>query len=83
MRGQAPEPARDATKPGGAYFEPHLVNAAVQVVNQVDAGAFPASWTGGSGTGRQIAIGQINPQTDGIMDICVASKLGLFVYFGQ
>jgi hypothetical protein len=76
---------RDANPPqaGKAHFEPHLVNAAVQVVTPVDAGAFPASWTGGSGVGRQIAIGQINPQTDGIMDICVASKLGLFVYLGQ
>jgi hypothetical protein len=72
---------RDANPPqsGKAHFEPHLVNAAV---NGADAGALP-SWTSGSGIGRQIAIGQINPQTDGIMDICVASKLGLFVYFGQ
>jgi hypothetical protein len=76
---------RDANPPqsGRAHFEPHLVNAAVPAVNTGDAGAFPATWTGGSGIGRQIAIGQINPQTDGIMDICIASKLGLYVYFGQ
>jgi hypothetical protein len=72
---------RDANPPksGKAHFEPHLVNAAV---NTADAGALP-NWVGGSGVGRQIAIGQINPQTDGIMVICIASKLGLFVYFGQ
>jgi hypothetical protein len=76
---------RDADPPhaGKAHFEPHLVNAAVPASGTEDAGAFPAAWTGGSGVGRQIAIGQINPQTDGIMDICVASKLGLFVYLGQ
>jgi hypothetical protein len=33
------------------------------------------------GVGRQIAIGQVN--TDGILDICVASKLGLAVFLGQ
>jgi hypothetical protein len=79
---------RDANPPqsGKAHFEPHLVNAAVPVVDAGgagDAGAFPAKWTGGSGIGTQVTIGQINPQTDGIMDICIASKLGLFVYLGQ
>ena len=71
---------RDANPPqsGKAHFEPHLVNAGL---NTVDAG--PPNWVNGSGIGRQIAIGQINPQTDGIMDICIASKLGLYVYFGQ
>ncbi|HVU49426.1 MAG TPA: VCBS repeat-containing protein [Polyangia bacterium] len=34
-----------------------------------------------SGVGRQIAVGHIN--TDGIPDICVSSKLGLFVFLGQ
>jgi hypothetical protein len=34
-----------------------------------------------AGVGRQIAVGHAN--TDGIMDICVASKLGLFVFLGQ
>jgi hypothetical protein len=34
-----------------------------------------------AGVGRQIAVGHIN--TDGIMDVCVSSKLGLFVYLGQ
>jgi hypothetical protein len=72
---------REANPPraGMAHFEPHLVNKAVAVT----PATFPVQWSGGSGVGRQIAIGQINPQTDGIMDICVASKLGLFVYLGQ
>jgi hypothetical protein len=34
-----------------------------------------------AGVGRQIAVGHVN--TDGIMDICIASKLGLFVFLGQ
>ncbi|HEX4404367.1 MAG TPA: VCBS repeat-containing protein [Polyangia bacterium] len=59
---------------GKAHFEPHLVSPAVPM---------HGSTTGASGIGAQIAIGQINPQTDGIMDLCIASKLGLFVYFGQ
>jgi hypothetical protein len=35
------------------------------------------------GVGRQIAIGQINANKDGIMDICVATKVGLAVFLGQ
>ena len=33
------------------------------------------------GTGRQLSVGHIN--TDGIVDICISSKLGLYVFFGQ
>jgi hypothetical protein len=33
------------------------------------------------GVGRQIAVGHIN--TDGIMDVCIASKLGVYVFLGQ
>jgi hypothetical protein len=33
------------------------------------------------GIGRQIAVGHIN--TDGVMDICIASKLGVYVFLGQ
>jgi hypothetical protein len=33
------------------------------------------------GVGRQIAVGHIN--TDGIMDVCVASKLGVYAFLGQ
>ena len=36
---------------------------------------------GGMGVGRQFAIGHVN--TDGIMDICVATKVGLAVFLGQ
>jgi hypothetical protein len=36
-----------------------------------------------SGVGRQIAVGHINAHEDGIMDICVASKLGLYVFLGN
>jgi hypothetical protein len=34
-----------------------------------------------SGVGRQFAVGHLNG--DSIMDICVSSKLGLYVYLGQ
>jgi hypothetical protein len=34
-----------------------------------------------SGVGRQFSVGHIN--TDGIMDICVATKLGLFLFLGK
>lgn len=33
------------------------------------------------GIGRQLAVGHLN--RDGIMDLCVASKLGLYVFLGQ
>jgi hypothetical protein len=35
----------------------------------------------GMGVGRQFSVGHVN--TDGIVDICVASKLGLAVFLGQ
>jgi hypothetical protein len=34
-----------------------------------------------SGIGHQIAAGHVN--SDGIVDLCIASKLGLFVFLGQ
>jgi hypothetical protein len=34
-----------------------------------------------AGVGRQFSVGHIN--TDGIMDICVATKVGLFVFLGK
>jgi hypothetical protein len=43
--------------------------------------AAEGSTDAGMGVGRQIAIGHVN--TDGIMDICVATKLGLAVFLGQ
>jgi hypothetical protein len=36
---------------------------------------------GGMGVGRQFSVGHVN--TDGIMDICVATKVGLAVFLGQ
>jgi hypothetical protein len=36
---------------------------------------------GGMGVGHQLAIGHIN--TDGFLDICVATKVGLAVFLGQ
>ena len=36
---------------------------------------------GGMGVGRQLAVGHVN--TDGKMDICVATKVGLAVFLGQ
>ena len=33
------------------------------------------------GVGRQISVGHAN--TDGIMDICVGTKLGLYVFLGK
>jgi hypothetical protein len=79
---------RDANPPqaGKAHFEPHLVNAAIITADAgtpTDSGPPASTWVGGSGIGTQVTVGQINPQTDGIMDICIASKLGLFVYLGQ
>jgi len=33
------------------------------------------------GVGRQFSVGHVN--TDGIMDICVGTKVGLAVFLGQ
>jgi hypothetical protein len=33
------------------------------------------------GIGRQVAVGHVD--TDGILDICIASKLGVYVFLGQ
>jgi len=41
----------------------------------------PGTPEGGMGVGRQLAVGHVN--TDGIMDICVATKVGLAVFLGQ
>ena len=49
----------------------------------VDGNAAAAAGTtdAGMGVGRQFAVGHVN--TDGIMDICVGTKLGLAVFLGQ
>jgi hypothetical protein len=44
-------------------------------------GAAKGSTDSGMGVGRQFSVGHVN--TDGIVDICVASKLGLAVFLGQ
>jgi hypothetical protein len=61
--------------PGGGpiTLEPHLVDG--------DPTAAVGTPAGGMGVGRQIAIGHVN--TDGIVDICVATKVGLAIFLGQ
>ena len=54
-------------------LEPHKVDG--------DPDAVPGTTDAGMGVGRQIAVGHVN--TDGIPDICVASKVGLAVFLGQ
>jgi hypothetical protein len=68
---------REATpgKSGMAHFEAHLVDGNAAWTE----GA--TGMTGGVGVGRQLAIGQING--DGIPDICISSKLGLYVFLGK
>jgi hypothetical protein len=46
-----------------------------------DPTAMEGTTAAGMGVGRQFAIGHVN--TDGIMDICIASKVGLAVFLGQ
>jgi hypothetical protein len=46
-----------------------------------DATATEGTTAAGMGVGRQIAIGHAN--TDGIVDICVSTKLGLAVFMGK
>jgi hypothetical protein len=46
-----------------------------------DPTAMEGTTAAGMGVGHQIAIGHAN--TDGIMDICVSTKLGLAVFLGQ
>jgi hypothetical protein len=60
---------------GKAHFEPHRVDGDESWVE----GA--TGLLGGVGVGQQIAIGMIND--DGIPDICVSSRLGLYVFLGK
>ena len=46
-----------------------------------DPTALEGTTAAGMGVGRQIAVGHAN--TDGIVDICVGTKLGLAVFMGQ
>jgi hypothetical protein len=51
------------------------------LVDPVATPGAPGTPDGGMGVGRQLAVGHVN--TDGIMDICIASKIGLAVFLGQ
>jgi hypothetical protein len=67
------EPTPDPNSGGPITLKPMLVDgSATAAAGTTDAGM---------GVGRQFSIGHVN--TDGIMDICVASKLGLAVFLGQ
>jgi VCBS repeat protein len=77
---------RDATKPGGAYFEPHQIETGTTNTPALPNAAPPPYMAPvGSGTaygvGRQVTVGHLN--MDGIPDICVSSKLGMVLYFGE
>jgi hypothetical protein len=77
---------RDPSKPGGAWFEPHQIETGVTDTPQLPMAAPPPYMAPvGSGTaygvGRQVTVGHLN--MDGIPDICVSSKLGTVLYFGQ
>jgi hypothetical protein len=65
--------ATDPNSGGPITLKPILVDG--------DPTAIEGTTDAGMGVGRQIAIGHVN--TDGIMDICIASKLGLAVFLGQ
>jgi hypothetical protein len=54
-------------------LEPHLVDG--------DPNGVEGTPAAGMGVAHQIAIGHVN--TDGIMDICVATKVGLAVFLGK
>jgi hypothetical protein len=63
----------DPNSGGPITLQPFLVDG--------DPNAMEGTTDAGMGVGHQFAIGHVN--TDGIMDICVASKLGLAVFLGQ
>jgi hypothetical protein len=65
--------APDARTGAPITLEPHLVDG--------DPTQLEGSPAAGMGVARQIAIGHAN--TDGIMDICVATKVGLAVFLGK
>ena len=67
----------DAAAPGGVKFVPMRVDG----VDNYSAAAPEGSPEAGMGVGRQLAVGHVNG--DGIMDICVGTKVGLAVFLGQ
>jgi hypothetical protein len=64
---------RPGPKGGPITLEPHKVDG--------DPAAAAGTPEAGMGVGRQIAVGHVN--TDGIVDICVATKVGLAVFLGR
>ena len=69
----------DAAAPGGIKLTPVRVDG----VDNYTAAAPGTIGTpaGGMGVGRHYSIGHVN--TDGIVDICVGTKVGLAVFLGQ
>jgi hypothetical protein len=65
--------ATDPNSGGPITLRPVLVDG--------NAAAMEGSTDAGMGVGRQFSVGHVN--TDGIMDICVGTKLGLAVFLGQ
>jgi hypothetical protein len=65
--------AKDPNSGGPITLKPILVDG--------DPTAKEGTTDAGMGVGRQFAVGHVN--TDGIMDICVSTKLGLAVFLGQ
>jgi hypothetical protein len=66
-------PTADSRNGAPITLQPVLVDG--------DPTAMEGSTDAGMGVGQQIGIGHVN--TDGIMDICIASKVGLAVFLGQ
>jgi hypothetical protein len=81
--------AKDPVSGGPITLQPILIDPAVDpfpVSAAMVAGAKPPALTtstpdNGMGVGRQLAVGHVN--TDGIMDICVGTKVGLAVFTGM
>jgi hypothetical protein len=63
----------DPNNMGPITLKPFLVDG--------NPGAMEGSTDAGMGVGRQFAVGHVN--TDGIVDICVGTKLGLAVFLGK
>ena len=63
----------DPNSGGPITLKPMLVDG--------DPAATVGTTAGGMGVGRHFSVGHVN--TDGIMDICVGTKVGLAVFLGQ
>lgn len=59
-----------------------IIRGAPSAAGSVTFEAHPIDTSGEKvGVGRQLAVGHVNG--DGIMDVCIASKLGVYVFLGQ